>query len=188
MIPQFNQSGVLPPYDQAAGPTSSAGRSPYKTSLLAMAQRFGTSPERENLLSGLLDYREALRQIGIENGIQWINGSFVEDVESVRSRPPADIDLVTFAHRPLGISQNEWHTLALMHPDLFRPSQAKQKYHCDAYFVDLDLSPRVVVSRTAYWNGLFGHQRQTDLWKGIVEVPLTSNDNAVLVHLTMASP
>lgn len=188
MIPQFNQSGVLPPYDQAAGPTSSAGRSPYKTNFLSMAQRFGTSPERESLLRGLLDCREALRQIGVENGIQWINGSFVEDVESIRKRPPGDIDLVTFAHRPLGISQSEWNTLTLTHPDLFRPSQAKQKYHCDAYFVDLDLSPRVVVSRTAYWNGLFAHQRQTDQWKGIVEVPLTSDDAAARAYLTVASP
>jgi len=44
-------------------------------------------------------YRAALRDLGL-NGVQWINGSFCEDVERTRGRPPGDIDLVSLIVRP----------------------------------------------------------------------------------------
>jgi hypothetical protein len=60
--------------------------------------RYGVTAERAAILTGLLDYRAALRNVGIMDGFQWLDGSFVEDVEAIRSRPPSDIDVVTFAH------------------------------------------------------------------------------------------
>ncbi len=104
MIPSLNQSGVLPPFLPNAGPTESAAMAPYQATLVEIVQRFASSPERVSILNGLLRYREKLRSYGIIDGFQWIDGSYLEDCEKHRSRPPSDIDLVTFAERPVHCS------------------------------------------------------------------------------------
>jgi hypothetical protein len=65
------------------------------------------------------------------------------------------------------------------HAGLFNPLQTKLTYHCDAYFVDLQKPPRLLVADSAYWSGLFSHQRVTALWKGMVQISLASDDGAV---------
>jgi hypothetical protein len=110
---------------------------------------------------------------------QWIDGSFLEDAERNRGRPPADIDVVTFAALPPG-----------MHPRAFRERYAdliysrltKSRFQCDAYFVDLGTGsrrPELLVAQTRYWYGLFSHQRASYLWKGMLQVDLVSDDEAV---------
>lgn len=176
MIPSFNVSGVLPPF-VGENPTNPASMSPYETSMTAMVRRFATTVERIDILRGLIGYRDALRTLGIREGFQWIDGSFVEQVEDTRGRPPADIDLVTFAHRP-GVTAEQWRALVQDHRDLFSLSSVKQQYKCDAYFVDVDKDPLLVVNDTRYWFGLFSHQRATALWKGMLLIPLQSDDDA----------
>jgi hypothetical protein len=126
MIPSFNVSGVLPPY-VGDNPTNGAEMSPYQTSMTAMVERFATSSERIVILLGLIAYRKALRDLGIQNGSQWIDGSFLEQVETLRGRPPADFDLVTFAKRP-DIQREQWKVVVLDNFDLFDPDKLKSQY------------------------------------------------------------
>ena len=179
MLPRFNASMVLPPYT-GDEPTQSATMSPYKAEFLEFAQQFATSQKRVSLLQGLLKYREALRNIGLTEGFQWFDGSFVEDVEQSRGRPPADIDVVTFAYGPQSNYQDWFHK----NQALFDRNQTKQLYHCDAFFVDMrKLRPDHLVDRTRYWFGLFSHQRATALWKGMVQVNLVSDDTQAMTIL-----
>ena len=174
MISAFTASGVLPPFS-GQDATDPLGVSPYTTTMTALVSRFGTSQERLNILAGLLDYRDALRQIGIVDGYQWFDGSFVEDVERVRGLPPKDIDIVTFAYRPT-LGATLWSDFFNQNQQLFNPIATKATYLCDAYYVDLDMRPNLIVDRTTYWFGLLTHQRDTSLWKGLLTVPLASDD------------
>lgn len=103
MIPKFEESGVHPPLIGAC-PTKPANQAPYKVSLEAFVEHFATSKERKEILIGFIKYRYELKLLAIENGFQWLDGSFVENVEKTRGRAPNDIDLVTFAHRPVGFT------------------------------------------------------------------------------------
>lgn len=183
MIPSLTASGALPPFT-GPDPTRRALCSPYEAPMSALRAAFAHSPEREALLVGLLDYRAALRAAGIVDGFQYVDGSFTEDCERLRGRPPVDIDVVTFAALPCAPADRLAFLVA--HTGLFNPSQTKLTYHCDAYFVDLQKPPRLLVSDSAYWSGLFSHQRVTALWKGMVQIPLTSDDDAVRLALAGA--
>jgi hypothetical protein len=149
-----------------------------------LVNRFATSAERGAILEGLLNYRAVLLNLGIDQGLQWIDGSFVEDVEGTRGAPPRDIDIVTLAHRPASIaSPADWESFVLAHPEVFDSAQAKADFKCDAYYVDLDSSPMQMLEAAVYWHSLFSHQRVTSLWKGILAVPLVSNDAAAHLFL-----
>jgi hypothetical protein len=140
-----------------------------------LVSRFGTSGERCALLEGLLDLRLALQRLGITEGIQWIDGSFVENIEARRSRPPGDIDVVTIAARPVR-DQGAWMQLVRDKQEVFNSEAAKVKFHCDHYFLDTLKRPDLLVADTVYFSSLFSHQRETSLWKGIISVQLSSDD------------
>jgi len=177
VIPSLNQSGVLPPFVPELGPSDTAGMAPYRTSIAEFVRRYSHSEERKIILNGLLTYRAKLLSLDVTEGIQWLDGSFVEDVESNRGRPPNDIDIVTFAHRPHHLSdQDKWRSFVMNNKDLFDPELSKKIYSCDAYFVDLNTQPLYLVNTTKYWFGLFSHQRESYLWKGMIEIPLICCD------------
>ncbi|MEM5405887.1 DUF6932 family protein [Paraburkholderia unamae] len=176
MIPRFNASMVLPPYT-GSDPTTPATMSPYRATMHEFSLQFATSAARAAILGGLLDYREALRHVGIVNAFQWLDGSFVEDVEQSRGRAPADVDLVTFGELPRFADPAGFGAWWATHNGLFDQRQTKQRYSCDAYFVDMKKRADLLVDDTRYWFGLFSHQRATALWKGMVQVPLVSDDD-----------
>lgn len=179
MIPSINRSGVLPPFLPGVGPTNSAAMAPYRASITELASKFASTPERVAILKGLLDFRGKMRNAGIDQGFQWIDGSFLEDCERNRGRPPKDVDLVTFARRPHQHQIDaDWQAFVTANQDLFDRKEVKATYSCDAFYVDLFLPPEAVVSRSRYWFGLFSHQRSTYLWKGLIEVPLVDDDAA----------
>lgn len=176
MIPAFNSSNVLPPY-LGANPGARGEMSPYQASMTEIVRRFATSPARVTIIEGLLAYRENLANLGIVDGFQWIDGSFVENVEVLCGRAPADVDVVTFARRPSHVADPvAWTNLIQANLDVFIPAQAKAQFLCDAYFVDLNKKPEIVVDDTRYWFGLFSHQRVSSLWKGMIAIPLSSDD------------
>ncbi len=178
MLPSFNHSGVLPPFLPQHGPTSSSAMAPYPATLLDIAQSFCGSAERSEILLGLIEYRDNLRAAGITQGFQWIAGSFLEDCEKQRQRPPKDIDVVTFARRPTQAqSPQDWSNFYAASPHLFDQDLTQQSHKCDAYYVDLHLPPELLVTRSRFWFGLFSHQRDTYIWKGLLEIPLASNDD-----------
>lgn len=175
-IPPFNLSGVLPPYLGASPAGLSTGMSPYKTTVDELVTHFNSSPERRAILTGFLQFRARLRTLGIQ-GWQWLDGSFLENIEANESRAPHDIDVVTFSFRPpLVQAQPAWVAFCQQNMDVFSPDQAKVNFHCDARFVELNSGPYEVVSQSRYWFGLFSHQRVSLLWKGMLEVVLPAND------------
>lgn len=183
MIPNFNHSHVLPPF-VGDSPTQSALASPYATTASELVARLGGTSQRCALLKGLFAYREALAALGFSDGFQWLDGSFVEDVEAHEQRAPNDIDVVTFATTPSGLDAAQVLALAQSHPDIFEPARTKQRFGCDAYLVRLDGSPARLVSRAAYYQGLFSHRRSDNVWKGMLVLPLRSDDVDAMTALS----
>lgn len=188
-IPAWNPEGVIPPAD-FADPVS-PNRAPYPVTLGDVVLRFSTSPERIRILDGLLRYRAALHAIGMTSGFQWIDGSFVEDVEtSSRSRPPGDVDVVTFFNLPAGATQA---ALVAAAPALFPQTAAEHDHIRNTYFVDgytLHLGSRSerLVDRSAYWYGVWSHQRTTFKWKGFLQVDLSPAEDVLAQSLLTAAP
>ena len=173
MIPGFDIHGVLPPIRPGEDGTSLL-RSPYRVDLLTFCKHFGSSSERRQILGGLLDLRNAIRNAGLVGGYQWLDGSFTEDVERLRGQPPNDIDVVTFV--PLGDAANQ-NALLAAHPNLFRHVECKRTYRVDHYFVNRDQSLTTMATQTVcYWYSMWSHQRGSQRWKGFVSVPMMSND------------
>jgi hypothetical protein len=149
--------------------------------------RFGTSPERAAILKGFKAYRDALRAEGIVGGFQWVNGSFVEACELEKGRPPSDIDVVSLIYRPTDSKEDQiWQRFVTRHGStLLDAGHCKATCLCDAYMIDLDIPPDLVASQTAYWFGLFSHQRDTFRWKGLIQIDLQCDDNAAMRLLEM---
>ena len=156
---------------------SSATVSPYVVSMSELVRRFATGAARRCILDGLLRYRGELRTLGFIEGFQWLDGSFVEDVESRESRAPNDIDVVTFARPPLHTTTRvQVQQLLDARPALFDRDSCKQGFHCDTTLVNLSTSPEWLVKQTRYWYGLYSHRRGDAVWKGMLEAPLVSDD------------
>ena len=163
--------GFLPGNDPADA--VSPKRSPYSLSLPDFVYRFGQSVERRSLLSDFLRYRALLQQAGLVAGIQWVNGSFVEEVERVRGRPPADVDVVSFVYLPTGVSESALHQ---SHGDLFDWDYVRREFSVDGYIVPMDLSdPNTVlyaIRNAVYWYSVWSHTRD-HRWKGYIELDLS---------------
>jgi hypothetical protein len=168
-IPHRNALGLLPPIDPDR--PASADRSPYRVSLPDVVQRFATSPDRCQILSGLLAYRAALHGIGVISGFQWLDGSFMENVERIEGRPPHDLDVVTFAETR-AVTRSPEAALVFNH------DRTKARFGMDAYVVDLDgLVPSKLTTLAAYWYSMWSHRRN-QAWKGYLQVELSPSEDA----------
>ncbi len=170
--------GVIPPINPLD--PISPDRSPYSVALPDLILHFNMSPERRVILEGFLEYRKALHAVGLTDGFQWLDGSFMEDVENLENRPPKDIDVVTFYQLPAGVSQADVFN---KNPMLFDHDHVKATFKVDAYPISLGASAVRLVKQSAYWYSMWSHRRN-DHWKGYLEVPLSPNlDNDALVNL-----
>lgn len=109
-------------------------------------------------------------------GFQWLDGSFTEDVEARENRAPKDIDLVTFMHPPEGKDKAAVKDMLTARPDLFDQERCKHQFHCDTNIVNLSTAPEWLVTQSRYWYGLYSHRRGDALWKGMLQLPLNSDD------------
>jgi hypothetical protein len=186
MIPDFDLGNVLPPFLCGDVVGQFLPRSPFSATMLELVETLATSPERAAILRGFRNFRDAARGIGFTNGFQWIDGSFVEACEIVNGRPPGDLDVVSVLSRPPAHAGDEdWQAFVLAHqPTLFDPDYCKANYSCDAYFIDLGIVAQEVSEQTAYWFGLFSHQRDTFRWKGLVQLDFNDDDQAAMDRLT----
>ena len=171
-IPAWTAEGVLPPIHP--GDPVSPDRSPYVVSLTDYVLHVGQTPERRTILEGLLRYRAAWHAAGVTRGLQWIDGSFLENVETIEGRPPNDVDVVTFFQLPDGDSQA---ALLGRAPDLFEETAVKAAYHVDGYWVSLGSPPERLLHRSAYWYSMWSHRRN-QTWKGFVEIDLSPFEDA----------
>lgn len=118
-------------------------------------------------MGGFLDYRAALYQVGITRGFQWVNGSFVEEIELSEEDPhvPNDIDVVTFYYPS---DAEDWEV-----DPLFYAPETKNRFHVDARRIRLGtILNEGTVLDIAYYFGLWSHTRIDWLWKGFVHVAL----------------
>ena len=175
MTLSWNASGLLTPIAPNELPAGQ-NRSPYRITLVEAMDFFTDTEARRNLFRNFLRYRRALHEIGICDGFQWINGSFVEQVETIRNRPPVDIDVVTFTKLPYDC-QNQVDLLA-KNPDLFDHKKTKTNFHVDGYMVFLgDPMTAKDVRDVSYWYSLWSHQRETYMWKGFIQLDLASGED-----------
>jgi hypothetical protein len=168
VIPNFDHNHVIPPH--LGDPTLSNHLSPYNCSTLQLCQRFATSLERIEILKGLLNFRERMRQEGITSGFQWLDGSFIENIEVKENRAPRDLDLVTFFGGLTLEQQNVWRETF---PEFINSQLAKEVFKLDHYFVDYCFRPDVTVEYSRYWIQLFTHNR-AGVWKGILRLELNT--------------
>jgi hypothetical protein len=186
-IPDFDHNGVLPPH-VGIHAANRACMSPYACTSMELCAKLGTTAERRQILAGLFGLRAALRQLGVTLGFQWLDGSFAEDAEKTRNRPPNDIDVVTF-YQPPSPRANLPAPLAALLPVITDRDATKQQFKVDHILVPLAADPdRIVdaqrlVDEARYWFGLFSHRRSDDVWKGMLFLPLdTAADDATAVN------
>lgn len=182
-FPVWNEEGLVPPVD-LLNPTS-RNRSPYAVSLSVFVQRFATSPERVQILRGFLAFRAALHEVGLVEGFQWLNGSFLEDKERLKGVAPGDIDVVTYFQLPIGVSESE---LLTRHASLFEHDEIKATFHVDSFPQPLYVPAIRLINSSNYWYGMWSHQRDTLRWKGFATVDLAASEDEnatqLLTHLS----
>lgn len=184
-IPPFNISGVLPPYLGFTAGGQASHMSPYRATTTEVITQFDYSLPRRDILAGWLSYRIALRQIGINRGFQWLDGSFLEDKERLIGQPPNDLDIVVFVKRPARMRTNPmFRHFINANAALFDRSRVRASFLLDAFWIDLNGDPSVSVDAARYYLQLFSHQR-AGLWKGMVQVRQddSANDRALLAAL-----
>jgi hypothetical protein len=180
-IPAFDGIlNVLPPHLGVGGAINSL--SPYACTALELCQRFATTAARKQILEGFLDLRAALFALGIQ-GFQWLDGSFVEDIEAQEGRDPNDMDVVTFVANPAAPAALLTTVLA-GNPSLWNRLHVKATFHIDHFWMPLGSHPFRIVDQTRYWYGLFPHRRDR-IWKGmlVVELMTLADDPAARVEL-----
>lgn len=183
-IPTFDHNLVLPPH--LGDPVTPAQLSPYPCTTLDLCQRLGTSPERRTILTGFLDFRERLRNEGLTHGFQWVDGSFLEDVETRDGRPPNDLDVVTVYW---GYDAAFQRDLVGRFPEVASPTLSKARFSLDHYPFDAGFHPELTLDQTRYWILLFSHNR-LGVWKGMLRIELNTpaEDAAARHELQRATP
>lgn len=185
-IPAWTAEGLVPPIRPGA-PGHSLDRSPYVATSLDVVERFATNSERCGILNGWLQYRQALYESGVVSGFQWLDGSFLENLESdTPPRSPGDVDVVTFFALPEGLSQVEY---SVRFPDLFEPGAMKAAYGVDAYGIVLGQAMnKRRVNQVSYWYSLWSHRREDFHWKGFIQVDLElDGDDDARARLSQSS-
>jgi hypothetical protein len=147
-IPAFDGIlNVLPPHLGVGGAISTL--SPYACTTLELCQRFATTAARKQILQGFLDLRAALAALGVQ-GFQWLDGSFVEDIEAQEGRDPKDMDVVTFVANPAAPAALVAAVMA-GNPNLWNRPHVKATYHIDHFSLPLGSHPVQIVEHTRYW-------------------------------------
>ena len=158
-----------------------------------LVSTLGGTPERCNLLYSLLQYRGLLHSFGYVDGVQFIDGSFVENVETREGRDPRDIDIFSFLIRPVQYHGNDplWQSTGFPQwtGEIVNQSLNKQRYQLDTYAIAVDQAgPLQLMNETIYWYSLFSHKRVTQEWKGFVAVQLNASDDQAALSAIISGP
>ncbi len=172
-IPFFDSNSVLPPH--LGDPRTLAQLSPFPCTTLELCQRFSGSDSRVRILNGLLAFRAILAQTSF-TGFQWLDGSFLEDIETSEGRSPRDLDVVTFFDPQDAARYQE---AQVRFPILLDRLAIKTAHSLDHFFVNLTYNPMVLVENARYWSGLFSHRRN-GVWKGMLRLELLTPADDVL--------
>lgn len=175
----FNMAGVIPPVDDQK-PTS-ANRSPYLLQPVDFIKIFGFTQERVTILQGLFKYRSELYKVGITSGFQWLDGSFVTDIENLEQRPPNDIDVVTFFYLPENETQQSFLPKT---KNLLNTNFTKPQFKVDVYPVVLgqEINP-ALIDRISYWYSMWSHRKSDNMWKGFIKIELNPNEDIQAIQI-----
>jgi len=175
MIPDFNHNNVIPPF--VSNPTNRNDLSPYLCNILEFCTKFATSKERIEILEGYIAFREKMNNFGIIDGFQWLDGSFTENIESSESRPPKDLDLITFYKMFIPIDERNriFNNILTNFNEFLDPKISKTVYKLDHYGIDYGYSPDATIEQARYWIQLFSHNR-LNIWKGMLRIELNTPD------------
>ena len=168
-IPDFNHNNVLPPH--LGNPVHRDDLSPYQCSIIELCNKYSTSAERITILRGLINFRQRMTGLGIIHGFQWLDGSFLENIEVLEGRPPRDLDIVTFFG---DLSQDDLDNIRVAFPEFSNKTLSKRNFQLDHYPVDYTFRPDLTVEITRYWIQLFTHSRDS-VWKGILRLSLNTD-------------
>ena len=172
-IPGYNSQGVLPPHN--GNPADMNGASPYLTTTIELCEKFGTTQARRNILRGFLQLRQALTELEMIDGFQWLDGRFMEK-DRGRHPDPEHIQVVTFC-RPSPVLEDP--LLAELKARVDDLKTSRRVYRVDHYYVNLDFELPDLISHTRYYAGLLSHQSETGVWKGMLQISLnTVQDDA----------
>jgi hypothetical protein len=181
-LPPFDMRGLLPPFN-GIDPTAE-DRSPYFCSMTELCSAFGTTDHRKGLLRNLISYRALIASDEYIEGIQFINGSFVENVEVIEGRHPNDIDVFSILVPPVKY-QND-HTVwlstgsAFWQNEIVDNAKNKVRFSVDCYALMLNFGDiGGFLRHSLYWYSLFSHRRSNHEWKGFAAVPLNTADDQV---------
>lgn len=179
-IPSFDHNNVVPPH--LGDPTERSHLSPYPCTILELCHAFSFSKPRISILQKFVAFRQQLTALGVLYGFQWLDGSFLENIEASEKRPPKDLDVVTFYG---GLSIEQQTIIRGSFPEFSNPALSKAKFQLDHYAVDFTFSPIVTVEQTRYWLQLFTHNRN-GIWKGMLSIPLNTpiDDQHAMDYLT----
>lgn len=152
---------------------------------MELVARFRTNDPRKALLRGLIAYRQHILSDGYDQGFQFINGSFVEDVEAIRGRPPGDIDVMSFLVRPQKYvgDQSAWETVGKQFwlTEVRGRAANRARFSLDTFAALLD---EANYRNFTYWHGLFSEQKRTFAPKGYIVINLDPvADRAALANL-----
>ncbi|MDR0743411.1 MAG: hypothetical protein LBF05_03530 [Tannerella sp.] len=173
-FPFWNSRGILPPI-KLGMPGNSPERSPYQIAIPDFIDTFAQSPERIKILAGFLAFRAELHKLGIICGFQWLDGSFLENIEILENRAPHDLDVVTFYQLPVGETQQ---SLVQKNQDIFNPVHLKSDFTIDGYFSMLGLPvDNKEIKTITYWYSMWSHRRD-GLWKGFVQIDLDPSQDS----------
>lgn len=170
-IPDFDHNNVLPPH--LGNPTVRGDLSPYFATTLELVQKYSTSNARIKILRNFISFRERMAVHNIIHGFQWLDGSFLQNIERSDARPPNDLDLVTFYK---GLSDSDHKEILEGFQEFIYSDLSKNIYMLDHYGVDYGYDPDVTVEQTRYWLQLFSHRRVDMVWKGMVRIELNTPD------------
>lgn len=168
-IPDFGHNNVLPPH--LGNPTDRSHLSPYPCSILELCHKFAISTQRIEILKKFVAFRQKMTDCGILYGFQWLDGSFIENIELSEERAPRDLDVVTFYGQ---LSIKDQTRIRANFPEFVNPNLAKEIFSLDHYPVDYSYSPDVTVEMTRYWVQLFTHNRN-GIWKGMLRLGLNTD-------------
>ncbi len=182
-IPAFDSiSNTLPPHLGTGGQVASLW--PYDCTVEEVCDRFGTSQERTTILEGFLSLREEFFKAGVQ-GFQWLDGSFVEDIETQEGRHPGDMDVVSFILTP-GDPVVLAATINALNPLLLDRTFTKATYHIDHFWVALGSPAEKIVELTRYTGATYLQHRRDRSWKGMLRVNLSdpADDAAAKIVLS----
>lgn len=181
-IPAFDGIlNVLPPH--LGDPRQPADLSPFPCTVVELCDGFATTAKRKQILEGFLNFRAELFALGIQ-GFQWLDGSFLENIELEEGRDPNDLDAVTFVTDP-AIPADLGAKLRAK-PELLNRAHVKAAYFVDHFWVPLGSRMVDIVDQTRYWCQLFSHRRDR-VWKGMLVVDLTNKSEDDAARATLGS-